>query len=110
MCLRKLETEMYPDRRVFFWSSVPVAVLGTDSCEAREILGFHGLGCVRSWSSHLLKEMPQPLGSDDQIDHRFIGDVTPGVLCPTWYVDEIARFGCGPLVALCVVPQTLHRA
>jgi hypothetical protein len=101
---------MYPERRVFFGSGVPVAIFGTDSCEACEILGLHGLGCVRSRSSHLLKEVPQPLGGDDQIDHRFTGDVTPGMLCAPWYVDEVACFGCDPFVALCVVPQTLHRA
>jgi hypothetical protein len=32
------------------------------------------------------------------------------MLCATWHVNVIARFRCDPLVALCVVPQALHRA
>jgi hypothetical protein len=102
---------MYPDCRVLFGSGVPVPVSGGYSREARKILWRHGLRCASHWSSCLLKELSQPFGRDDEIDHRFSRDITPGVLCAGRHVDVIACFSFNPLVALflCATPQIIDR-
>jgi hypothetical protein len=67
-----LETQIYPDRRVFFGSGVPVTVFGAYHREARKLLGrWRELRCARHRPSHLLKESSQLLGRDDEVDHRF---------------------------------------
>jgi hypothetical protein len=104
-----LETQIYPDRRVLFWSSVPVPIFGGYSLEARKFLGRHGLRCIRCRSSRLLKEFSQSFGCDDDVDHWFTGDIAPRMRSARRHVEIITCFRFDPFVALCVLPKTLDR-
>ena len=78
--------------------------------EVRNVLGRHWLRCARNRSSHLLKELSQSRGRDDECDQRLAGNVAPAVPCATGYVKVIARFYHNPFVALCALPKRLYLA
>lgn len=99
---------MYPDCRVLFGSGDPVIISGADGREARQILWCHDLGCARHRSSRLLKEFSQFIGRGDEIDHRLVRDVAPGVPRPPWHVDIISRFCHDPFVAPRVLLENLY--